>query len=260
MTIVVESLQQTMTTENELALHDERLAPIIPPLSPLALLDKAMERGITAENVGVMRDLMQMVREQRADEAKAAFAKALFQLRKNMPEIYVDKAAKNAKGEVAYRYCSEEEITSKLDPHLIAYGFTTLFSQAQVDGKVAVTVTLMHEAGHSTEHHFTVRPGATNAMKDASSADSGAATTALRHLLMKLFGLKSHMVNAPADAKIEGEFISDDKIAYLEEQIKETGFNREKFFQLAGCSTLDRVTEGKYDVLVNALAMKGGRA
>ena len=249
-----------MTNDSlELQINDERIAPAAPILSPLALLDKAMERGITAENVVVMKDLMQMVREQRADEAKAAFAKALFALRKNMPEIYIDKEAKNSKGETAYRYASEEEITSKLDPHLIAYGFTTLFSQAQEDGKITVSVTLMHEAGHSTEHHFTVRPGSTNAMKDASSADSGAATTALRHLLMKLFGLKSHMASAPPDAKIEGEFIAADKIQYLEEQIKETGFNREKFFQLAGCSTLDRVTEGKYDVLVNALAMKGNR-
>jgi hypothetical protein len=237
--------------------RDERLS--VPTLSPLALVQRMLDSGkITTESVQVTKELLQMDREVRAEGAKAAFAAALFQLRKTMPEIYIDKAATNDAGKVTYRYASEEEITSKLDPHLMAHGFTTLFGQSQSEDKITVTVTLMHEAGHSEDRSFTVRPGATNRMKDASAADSGAATTALRHLLMKMFGLRSHMTNAPHDAKLEGEFIADDKQIYLEQEMKVVGFPRDKLFQLAGCSKFSEITEAKYDVLLNAIEMKRG--
>ena len=121
----------------ELAPADEHRITQAQP-SPISILETAIRGGVTAENVSVVKELMQRVREQRAEEAKADFARALFQLRKTMPEIYVDKEATNRDGQVAYRYCSEEEISKKLEPHLMAHGFTTLSGQKQGDGRVTV--------------------------------------------------------------------------------------------------------------------------
>jgi hypothetical protein len=224
--------------------------------SPISLLERVLQSPeLTQEKLGLAKELIQMCREQRADDAKTAFAKALFQLRKNMPEIYIDKEAKDRSGAVAYRYCSEEEISKKLEPHLMAYGFTTLFSQKQDDGRVTVEITLMHERGHETVSEYTVRTGATNAMKDATAADSGAATTAWRHLMMKMFGLKAR-ISEHQDARNEGEKITEDQAIYLREQVKETKSNEADFLRFAGSATYEAIGSARYPSIIAALEKK----
>lgn len=223
--------------------------------SPITILEKAIAGGVTAENVAVVKELVQMVREERAEQAKAAFAKAFFQLRKNMPEIHADKEAKNSAGKVTFVYCSEAEIAKMIDPHLMNYGFAMLFGQSEDNGRITVSVTLMHEAGHSETREFTVRSGAPNAMKDAAMCDTGGATTAWRHLISKWFGLKSR-ISDNQDAKIEGERIGPDKVQYLRELVTETKSDEPRFFAFAGVKTYEEVTEGIYPLLVRSLTSK----
>lgn len=236
-------------------------APSAP--SPLSILEAAIRGGVTAENVSVVKELMQMCREQRAEDAKAAFAKAFFNLRKNMPEIYADKEARNRAGEVTFVYSSETEIAKKLEPHLMSYGFAMLFGQSEQDGRVTINLTLMHEQGHSEIREFTVRSGAPNAMKDAAMCDTGAATTAWRHLMIKMFGLKSR-IQSNQDAAIEGERITPDKVQYLKEQVKEQAqelsrdpvANEARFLAFAGVKSYEEITEATYPLLTRSLASK----
>lgn len=221
-------------------------------LQPIAILEKAIQGGVTTENVAVVKELIQMCREQRAEDAKTAFAKAFFQLRKNMPEIYADKEGKNDSGAVCFRYCSEEEISKKLEPHLMAYGFAMLFGQSADEARITVNITLMHEAGHSETREFAVRAGATNRMKDGAMADSGAATTAWRHLVMKLFGLKSRITATNEDARLVGEKLTPDKIQYLREQIKECGGTEASYLELAGAKSFEEIGTNVYPVLIRA--------
>jgi len=231
-----------------------KVAPV--GASPLSLLERVLSSPeLTQEKVSVAKELIAMCRDQRAEDAKAAFAKAFFQLRKNMPEIYADKEAKTRTGETAYTYCSEAEISRMIEPHLMSYGFAMLFGQSEHDGRITVKVTLMHEGGHSEEREFTVRAGAPNAMKDAAACDSGGATTAWRHLMMKWFGLKSR-ISDNQNAAIEGEKIGPDKIQWLQEQVRETGSNEARFLAMAGVASYAEITEGIYPVLVRSLSMK----
>jgi len=231
------------------------LAPHVATPAPISILEAAIRGGVTEANVAVVKELVQMCREQRAEEAKAAFAKAFFQLRKNMPTIHADKEAKNRAGEVTFVYCSEEEIMKMLEPHLMNYGFATLFGQSEKDGRITVSLTLMHEAGHQETREFTVRAGTPNAMKDAAMCDTGGATTALRHLTMKWFGLKSR-ISENQDAHIEGERITADKVQYLRELVKDTNSDEGRFFAFAGVKTYEEVTEGIYPLLVRSLTAK----
>jgi len=219
-------------------------APASAP-SPIAILEAAIKSGVTQENVSVVKELIQMCRDQRAEDAKAAFAKAFFQLRKNMPEITADKEAKTRSGDVAYVYCSEEEIAKKLEPHLMSYGFAMLFGQREADGKITAEVTLMHEAGHSEVREYTVRASAPNAMKDAAMCDTGAATTAWRHLMVKLFGLKSR-ISENQDARNEGEPISKDQAQILREMVKDSGSDEVKFLAFAGAPTYEAIKSNRY--------------
>lgn len=246
------------TPENlELATQAESSPAITRPqtTSPLAILEKAISGGITPESVGVVKELVQMCREQRADDAKTAFAKAFYNLKKSMPELYADREAKDRSGNTTFRYCSEEELSKMLNPHLLAHGFTDLFGQEQTEGRVIVKYTLIHEAGHSETREFSVRAGAPNAMKDAAMCDTGAATTAWRHLVMKLYGLKSR-ISDNQDAKLEGERIGQDKVQYIKELVAETKSDEPRFFAFAGVKTYEEITEGIYPLLVRSLTSK----
>jgi len=223
--------------------------------SPLAILEAAINGGVTQENVSVVKELIAMCREQRAEDAKAAFARAFFNLRKSMPDIYADKQAHNKAGEVTFTYCSETELSRQLEPHLMAHGFAMLFGQNSSDGRITINVTLMHEAGHSELREFTVRSGTPNAMKDGAMCDAGSATTAWRHLMIKMFGLKSRIMEGN-DARLDGEKISADKVQYLREQVAETGSNEKAFLAMAGAETYEDIKTGSYDVLVRALSAK----
>lgn len=246
-----------MSEQTELVPQRQELA--MPPTaipSPITILEAAVKGGITAENVAVMKELVAMCREQRAEESKAAFARAFFQLRKNMPPIYADREAKDKNQNVVYTYCSEEEISKALEPHLMAHGFAMLFGQSSADGRITVNVTLMHEAGHSELREFTVRSGTPNAMKDGAMCDAGGATTAWRHLMIKMFGLKSRIQSE--DARIVGEKIDRDRVTFLKEQIQDLGGPpcEAMVLKLGGVTCVEDIGNAQYDVIMRALEMR----
>lgn len=231
------------------------LAAPAPATSSLSILEQAIRGGVTRENVEVVKELVAMARAERDDRAKADFARAFFQLRKNMPEIHADKEAKNRSGETTFVYCSETEIARALEPHLMSYGFAMLFGQEERDGRITVKVTLMHEHGHSETREYTVRAGAPNAMKDAAMCDTGGATTAWRHLMIKWFGLKSR-ISENQDARNEGERITPDKVQYIRELVRETNSDEARFFAFAGVKSYEDITDGTYPLLVRSLTAK----
>lgn len=244
----------TKPTE-QLALSPE-LAPVeskASSLTPINILEAAVRGGVTKENVDVVKELVQMCRDQRAEEAKAAFAQAYFQMRKNMPPIHADKEAKDRAGNVVYVYCSEEEIAKMLEPHLLAYGFAMMFGQSENNGRITVTVTLIHEQGHQENREYTVRAGTPNAMKDGAMCDAGGATTAWRQLMIKWFGLKSR-IQENQDARNEGEKISPEKVQYLVEQVRELGGTAEaNLLEVAGVASFKDVGEQVYPVLIRLI-------
>lgn len=236
-------------------------------LSPLSILEKAITGGVTRENVEVVKELVAMAREQRVEDAKAAFAAAFFRLRKNMPEIYADKEGKDLAGNPTFAYCSEEEISKKLEPHLMTYGFAMLCGQSEANGRVTINVTLIHEAGHSETREFTVHAGKTNRMKDESMVDTGAATTAWRHLMMKMFGLKSR-ISRP-DVTLQGERITDEQAMWLKEQVSEMNLNEKEFLEFADVmgspipapiSEYRKIYESAYPRLAAAIEKKRKKA
>jgi hypothetical protein len=229
--------------------------PVAPP-SSLTILQAAVQGGINKDNVEVVERLVALRREEVREEARAAFARAFFQLRKSMPEIYADKSAKLGNGEIAYTYCSEEEISKMLEPHLFAHGFAMMFGQRHEDGRTVAIVTLVHEMGHQETREYSVRAGATNSVKDATKADAGSTTTAWRHLMIKLFGLKSRLRTEDTDARLEGGRITQAQADELERRVKETNSDVKKFLRVAGTSSFAGILANKYDVLDALLAEK----
>jgi hypothetical protein len=245
---------------NELAKTDPRNAlrdVAIPMPTSISILEAAVKGGITSDNVAVVKEIIAMRREELAHEAKAAFNRDFFRLKQEISKMdfYADKTALTKSGATAYTYCSEGELNSKLEPVLFKYGFAMMFGQNTNGERVVAEITLIHEAGHEEKREYAVRTGSANAMKDATAVDTGSTTSAWRHLVIKLFGLKSR-ISETQDAKNDGEFITFDKVQYLQEQCREKGMNEATLLRLAGADSLEKVGVNIYPVLINALAMK----
>lgn len=252
-----------MTKETQLAIPEAKdaLAVHTPARNTGDLLERFIASGVTGENVAAFGELVRLKRDEDQHQNKIAFNKAFFALKKDVAslELYCDKEANSRDGTTMYRYCSESEISEKLEPLLMRHGFAMMFGQSAANERLVAEITLIHEEGHEEKRSYAVRQGATNAAKDATQADTGATTSAWRHLVTKMFGLKSR-ISEQGDAKNEGEKISADKAQYLKEQVKGVGFNEKSFFALAGCDSYEEITTGKYSVLINALTMKARQA
>lgn len=228
-------------------------------VTSLSILDAAVRGGITKENIEVVERLVALRRDEMKEESQRAFAKAFFQLRKSMPELYADKAAKDRSGAVAYTYCSEEEISKMLDPHLFAHGFTMLFGQRQEDARTVAVITLIHEGGHSETREFSVRAGNTNAMKDATAADVGSTTTAWRHLMIKMFGLKSR-IRSEQDPRVEGGLITPEQADALERRVKLLNIDVKQFLAYANAATFPGIRENRFAELDEELTKRETRS
>lgn len=246
--------------QQSLTAHEPQAMQLGGPVTSLSILQAAVQGGINKDNVEVVERLVALRREEMREEAKAAFARAFFQLRKSMPEMYADKEAKDKNGNVVYTYCSEAEMSKMLEPHLFRHGFTTLFGQRQEDNRTVAILTLIHEEGHQETREFSVRSGATNAMKDATAADTGSTTTAWRHLMIKMFGLKAR-ISSDHDPRIEGGPVSPQQAEELERRVAMLGdrINRDLFFKFAGATKFSEIPASRYEEVDRLLAKKESR-
>ena len=236
-----------------------------PALTSLDILNSAVSGGVTSENVAVVERIIAMRRDEVAFANKAAFNRAFFRLRQEIGKMdfYADKAAKTDSGAVAYTYCSEKELASKLDPVLDRHGFTMLFGQRDEGDKTVAIITLIHEEGHEENREYSVRSGGTNRMKDATAADTGATTSAWRHLVIKMFGIKSRIVEGddPRNLGDTNTKITKALAEELERRVQMTSGNVAAFLKLAGAKTFAEIPAVNYDVMDRMLASKekGGR-
>ena len=235
-----------------------------PAPSAIDILQAAVAGGITSENVAVVQKIKEMVREEESHKAKLAFGRAFFALRREMPIVYADKEVRTESGAMAFRYCSPEEIKNVLEPLMQKHGFTTMTTQT-MDGetKVTVVVTLIHEQGHQVQGTFTIRVGQENRLVKGPQVVAGATTAAERHCLIKLFGLRTR-IDPSADARNEGEAITDDQAQELWRRVTDTESNHKAFLKFCGVpvqgeptiADYKRVMSSRYDAADQMLRRK----
>ena len=247
-----------MSEDNKLELMKPEAGAVAVRPQPTAIdiLQAAIEKGITSENVAVVKEIRQMVRDERDDHAKVAFHRAFFALRKEMPIVYADKQVKTDSGAMAFQYCSPQEIKDVLEPLMLRHGFCTMTAQ-RMDNEATVTVivSLIHEAGHQHDSTFTLRVGQENRLVKGPQVVAGATTAAERHCLVKLFGLRTR-INPDGDANNLGTHITPEQAADLERRVAATKSDRDLFLRLAGAKTFAEIMSGRFSDLDAALAKR----
>jgi hypothetical protein len=245
------------------------LAPITPqPLatptpSAAQILQAAIDGGITKENVEVVERLAAMAERANAQQAKLAFNRAMFALRKAMPAFPADKEVMTKSGAKAYEYCSPDEIKARLEPLLSKAGFFTTTDQTLGDGQARVTLRVTHRDGHSEDTHYAVRVSPGTQIMSPSQCDAAATTFAERHAIIKAFNIRTRVQDSQ-DPHNVGEYVSEEQATELFERVDKTHSDDRRFLRVAGVTlgeqiTIDdyrRIPAGRYDELSRMLATK----
>ena len=226
-----------------------------PALTSIDILEAAVKGGITSENVAVVRELVAMRREESAEESRKKFNRAYFELRNDLKPIYADKEVRTKSGTLAFSYCTPQEIKEMLEPLLQKHGFCTMLGQELKDGMVTVSITLLHKDGHSETRNFTARVSPGNNLTTPTQCDAGATTAAERHLLIKMFGIRTRANDT--DARNLGDTINEKEAADLEMWIDEVDKERKaQYLSLAGAQSFGEIKRAKYEVLLEILKRK----
>jgi hypothetical protein len=222
------------------------------------ILRAAVANGVTTENVAVIERLTDLYERLQAKDAEKRFAAAFVALQADMPNIRASKAVPNRDGSVRYHFAPYEEIMEQLKPLLQRHGFTVTFSTDFDDKRVIQSCTLQHIDGHSRTNKFAARIGNGPPGSSEAQGDGAASTYAKRFALCNALNItvETDSDGRGNDARAEGEAISDDKVAYLKEQVRETHSVEAKFLQFAGVKTYEEITESIYPILVRSLAGK----
>lgn len=245
-----ESAQLSLAPDRPLA----TAAPHVPSVGQM--LQAAIDKGVTAENVAVLEKMMDLYERTQAKEAEKEFARAFNALQSEMPEIKAVKPVPDKHGNTKYFFAPYEEIMGQVRPFLLKHGFTVSFSMSYNDGRVMQECTLQHIGGHVRKNQFAVRIGSGPPGASEAQADGAAGTYAKRHALCNALNIVIDHDTDGFDAKKDGAPITADQALYLRELIKETKSDEALFLKFAGAPSFEEIGSARYDDCARALHKK----
>jgi hypothetical protein len=117
------------------------------PTTPMSLINIAVQQNADLDK---LERLMALQERWEANEAKKAYVQAMAAFKSDPPKILKDKVADftTAKGRTTYRYANLATVATAVGQSLSKHGLSASWKTEQ-NGKVTVTCTITHEAGHS---------------------------------------------------------------------------------------------------------------
>lgn len=249
-----EELSLTTTPESAIT---AQTAPQLSQAPVAQMLQAVIDKGVTAENVAVMEQLVSLYERMQLRDAEKQFAAAFAALQSEMPAVQATKPVPDKFGNIKYHFAPYEEIMATVKPLLLKHGFTITFSMSFSEGRVIQACTLQHVGGHSRTNQFMARIGSGPPGSSEAQGDGAASTYAKRFALCNALNIVTEVdTDGRTDARNEGEPITQDKAIYLRELVKETKADEAAFLKFAGASKYEEISSTKYDMLVAALRKK----
>jgi|GEM_PF-2365391 len=213
-----------------------------PVLSVAGMMQAVIDKGISAENVGVMEKLVGLFERMEAKKSEQLFNEAFVSLQKEMPRIQAKQAVPNNDGTTRYVFAPYESIMEQVQPFLVKHGFTVSFSTRFDGPRIVKICTLRHSAGHSVSNEFAARIGAGPPKASEAQADGAAGTYAKRFALCDALNI---VVEADSDARAEGGPVSNSLAVALRKRVLQTGSDEKAFLRYAKSPVSDNATEAE---------------
>lgn len=229
--------------------------PLSPdPINIGAMMQIMVEKGITADNVLAMEQLVKLHERLEDKRAEQEFAVAFVALQSEMPKVQASKAVPNKDGSVRYHFAPFEEIMRAVEPYLKKHGFGITFSQSFLQGppqRLVQTCILQHIAGHSRKNEFAVRVGQGPPGSSEAQADGASSTYAKRFALCNALNIV--VAGLDDDARAEGAEITADQAADLRRRVLALKRDEAKFLAFASATTYESIRADKLAMLQNWL-------
>src|SRR6266404_3479984 len=161
--------------------------------TPTSLLQIAVQRGASMEELGKLMDLQDRFEKR---EAEKAFVAAMAEFKLNPPTILKEKLVSFK--DTSYYHATHSAVTEAIIAGLAAHGISHRWDLDQKDGKVGVTCVLTHRVGHSQSTRLESTSDQSGG-KNSIQAIMSAKTYLERHTLLAATGLSTKDVNVDDD-------------------------------------------------------------
>lgn len=222
----------------------------VPTVTPLALLQQAIDKGINPNELSQLMDLQERYEKRLAAEAYAA---AIAEFQRRCPAI---RKGRKPQSGPSYTYASYDDIMAVAGPLLAELGIVVAFSTEQVDKSIRVTCRLT-VGTHSESHTFTVP------IPDMRVNDTQKFGAALSYA--KRYGLQGSLNIVVTDedtdaANLADKSITEDQALQIEDWIVTTNADRARFLKWAKVDRIADLPASKYQNAIDLLSKKQGAA
>lgn len=256
--------QQTIEGEiqvNQVAKIEEQRAPSVVPMTPMDMLNRAVESGA---DMDVLEKLMGLQERWEKNMARKAFDNAMASAKAEIPTIIKNRAVDftSSKGRTNYRYEDLAEVAKTVTPILARYGLSYRFrTTSAVNEPVTVTCIVSHRDGHFEEN--TLCAGRDESGNKNSIQAVGSTLTYLQRMTLKAaLGLAASNDDDGKAVGVDenGGFVTADQIAAIDKLIADTGTNLARFCGYMKVENIADIPAKSYQRAIDALNAKKGQA
>jgi|SRR5271165_1508902 len=224
------------------------------PVSLLNIIAEAARNPDT--NIANLQALLQMQREVMADQAKIAFSRAEWRLKKDMPQIPKNGTIDlGAKGKI--KFARWEDMAEVIQPLMDREGFTLSFDteeRAREGGGSVVIGTLTHIDGHHKTARFSL-PLDSGPGRNSLQAAGSTLSYGKRYVTELLLNIVRR--GEDDDARAAGiRYITAEKKNEIIELMMETKTDTKAFLHHLGVDSLDEIEQKNAPAALNALLAK----
>jgi len=218
------------------------------------MLQKVIDKGITAENVSALEALVGLYDRMQAKDAEKQFNQAFAKLQSELASVNATRQVPNKDGTPRYRFAPYEDIMAEVKPVLVDNGFAVSFTSRFMEGGRMVSIcTLRHVGGFSQSNEFAVRIGGGPPGATETQADGAAKTYAKRGALCDALNI---VVEHDDDARMIGAPIGKALAEDLEKRVTAVGADRAAFLKYAGASDFSEISDERWPMLDELLRRK----
>jgi hypothetical protein len=233
-------------------------APSAGPLTPMEMVGRALEMGVSAD---ILKQMMDLRDREEARNAKIAFTKAVAaekaEIRPIMKTREVDYTPQG-KQRVNYKHEDLAGIEEQVSPILTKHGLHYRFeSDNGLDRPLTITCVLEHDDGYSTRTPLSAGADSSGG-KNSLQAIASAATYLQRYTLKLALGLSvSHDDDGKAsDQKTEPVYISAAQVKVILGLLADTDSDAEQFCKMGKIPDVPSMLASDFDDALRLLNQK----
>lgn len=218
-----------------------------------AMLNTIVEKGVTAENVAAMKELVGLYERMEDRGANQEYTRAMTALQSELPKVIAKSVVKNKDGTERFRFADYQTIMDAIEPSLQKHGFSVSFTIRYDGPRLIAVCRMMHAAGHEKTNEFGVRIGSGPPGCSEAQTDGAARSYARRGALCDALNI---VVDHDDDARAYGAKITPEQAAELEKRAKACGADEGRLLTFAAADSYAEIRSTKFAAVDEILRKK----